>query len=112
MSASTRPRSGLLRVGLVVLLVVAAFFAALPWLGCLAVHPRGILAFANDDFFMVRVCTVGFPPPIMGDRGLGGLGPPAPFGVPGFSGPYWGNLFVGVLYLAAAAYTAFTKRRL
>ena len=106
MRASTRPRSGLLRVGLVALLVVAAFFAVLPWLGCLGTHPRG------DQFFMARVCTVGFPPPTMGDRGLGGLGPPTPLGVPGFSGPYWGNLIVGVLYLVAARYTAFTKRPL
>jgi hypothetical protein len=109
--ASTRPRSGLLRVGLVALLVVAAFFAVLPWLGCLGTHPRG------DQLFMARVCTVGFPPPTMGDRGLGeGLGPlalpPAPIDLPGFTGPYWGNLIVGVLYLVAAGYTAFTKRPL
>jgi hypothetical protein len=110
-SASTRPRIGPLRVSLVVLLVVAAFFAVLPWLGCLGTHPRG------DQFFMARVCTVGYPSPIMGDRGLGqGLGPltlpPGPIDLPGFSGPYWGNLIVGVLYLLAARYTAFTKRPL
>lgn len=109
MSASARQSGGPLRVGLVVLLVVAAFFAALPWLGCLANHPLGFLAFANDDFYMFRACTVGFPTPNVGRPEFA---PPPPRGVPGFNGPYWGNLIVGVLYLVAARYTAFTKRPL
>jgi hypothetical protein len=106
-NASTKPRRGLLRVGLVVLLVVAAFFAALPWIGCLASHPLGIFAFANDDFFMLRACTVGLPSQTVGRPDVG---PPPPPGLPGFNGPYWGNLIVGVLYLGTALYAAFTKR--
>lgn len=105
MSASARPRSGLLRVGLVVLLALAAFFAGLPWLGCLAGHPLGIFAFARDDFFMLRVCTSGVA------AGFPSLGFP-PLGLPGFNGPYWGNLAVGIFYLVAALYAARTKRSL
>jgi hypothetical protein len=50
---------------------------------------------------MARICTVGFP------------GVPAPqdaYGLPGFTGPYWGNLIVGVAYLVAAVYVAANKR--
>jgi hypothetical protein len=87
----------------VALLLLGAFFGGLQWLGCLASHPLGILAFARDDFFMLRVCTVGLP----------GLQPePRVVNVPGFSGPYWGNLMVLVAYLVAAVYVGFTKRRL
>ncbi len=105
MNAPEGPTRGLLRVGLVVLLVLAAFFAALPWLGCLAGHPLGIFAFANDDFFMLRVCTSG----VAGGFPSLGFTPP---GLPGFNGPYWGNLAVGIAYLIAAIYVAFTKRAL
>jgi len=34
------------------------------------------------------------------------------FDVPGFTGPYWGNLVLGMVYLVAAVYAAFTKRSL
>lgn len=96
-------------MGLVLLLVLAAFFAALPWLGCLASHPLGIFAFGNDDFFMLRACTVGLPTPSVGRPDLG---PPPPRGLPGFNGPYWGNFIVGTFYLAAALYAARTRRSL
>ena len=50
---------------------------------------------------MLGVCTVG--------TGV----PNAPgFDVPGFTGPYWGNLIAGIVYLVAAFYVAFTKRSL
>jgi len=32
--------------------------------------------------------------------------------IPGFSGPYWGNLILGVAYLIAAVYVTVTKHSL
>jgi hypothetical protein len=76
------------------LLVVAAFFMALPWLGCVASGP--IFETPNG-----LACTFG-----IGMRDL--LLPK----VPGVSGPYWGNLLLGIGYLGAALYVALTKRQL
>lgn len=87
------PRWGLLRLGVVALLVLAAFLAAAPWLGCALVPPFWII-----DLFTLRACTVG-DPALRGGWGL-----------PGFAGPYWGNLIVGIAYLIAALYVAVTKR--
>lgn len=103
MKASTSPRRGL-RPGLVVLLVLAGFFIALPWLGCVS-NARVLGGATPDDyFFWPRVCTFGFP----GVQIAPTLA--APLGLPGFTGPYWGNLIVGSVYLVAAVYVAFTKR--
>jgi hypothetical protein len=33
-------------------------------------------------------------------------------GVPGFAGPYWGNLLVGLVYLIAAIWLALWRRTL
>ena len=96
-SSPSRPRRGWLRLGVVALLLLAA----LPWLGCVASHPLGILAgIVNDGSFMLRVCTFGlvqFPP----ERGI-----------PGFAGPYYGFLVFGVVFVVAALFAAFTKRSL
>jgi len=99
-NASTGSSRGLLRVGLVVLLVVAAFFAALPWLGCISSIRAGFYAIPNVSL-MLGFCTFGF-----------GVPNPPGFEVPGFTGPYWGNLIIGVVYLIAAIYAALTKRAL
>lgn len=86
----------MLRIGVVALLVVAAaYFAAAPWLGCAIVLP-----FWAVTEFTLRACTFG-------DRAL-----PLSYGLPGFTGPYWGNLLVGVAYLIAAVSAALTKRSL
>ena len=95
MNGDLRQRRGALRGVLVVLLLVAAFFAASPWLGC----SWNVVKF-GFDFTLVRVCTVGFP----------SVGLPQPSGLPGFAGPYWGNLVVGIVYVVAAVYAAVTKR--
>jgi hypothetical protein len=68
-----QPR-GVRRVGVVALLLLAAFVIALPWVGCAwNPVPRTI------DPTLLRICTFGF---------LSG----APFapsdGLPGFTGPY------------------------
>ena len=92
----TRPKRGL-RLGLVALLVLAAFFTALPWLSCGWNPVRHVI----DPNFL-GFCTFGVP----------GLPAPPSYGVSGFTGPYWGNLIVGIAYLVAALYIAFTKRSL
>jgi hypothetical protein len=84
------------RVGIVVLLLVAAFFAAAPWLGCAVLLPVG-----HVDAFTLRICTLG-------DVALRSGG----YGVPGFTGPYWGNLGVGIFYLVAAILVARRTRPL
>ena len=38
------------------------------------------------------------------------LRPETQSGLPGFSGPYWGNLIVGIAYGVAAVYVAVSKR--
>jgi hypothetical protein len=81
------------RAAVVALLLIAAFFAAGPWLGCIVPLP-----FLQTDLFLLRVCTFG-------DRALRS-GP----GLPGFAGPYWGNLVFGIAYIGAAVFAAFTKR--
>ena len=84
------------RLGVVILLLVAAYFAAGPWLGCAVVLP-----FWHVDAFTLRACTFG-------DVGLRSGG----YGVPGFTGPYWGNLVVGILYVVAAIFVARRRRPL
>ena len=84
-----------LRSGLVLLLVVAAFFAALPWLSCVWGAPTALF-----DPFRIGICTSGlafFP-----NRG----------GIPGFSGPFYGSLIVGLIFLTAAVFAAVTRRPL
>lgn len=95
MNALTGRRRGLLRVGVVLLLVLAAFFAAARWLGCVVLLP-----YWDITSFTLRACT------------FGDLALRAGYGLPGFAGPYWGNLIVGVMYLTAALYAAFAKRPL
>ena len=86
------------RVIAVVGLLSAAFFAALPWLGCSSWgHVNGTLA---GYAVMARICTVGLP----------GVPSQDAYGLPGFTGPYWGNLIVGVAYLVAAVYVAVRGR--
>jgi hypothetical protein len=97
-----RPRRSQLRVGLVVALLFAALFAALPWLGCITSIRAGLFAFPYVSA-MWGVCTFGI--------GLG-FGRPTDISIPGFSGPFWGNLIVGIGYVVAALYVAFTKRSL
>jgi hypothetical protein len=77
-------------------LLSAAFFAALPWFGC-AWNP--VRNFFDPNF--LGFCTFGFPGPQLAPR---------PIGLPGFGGPYWGNLIVGLAYLVAAVYVAISKR--
>jgi hypothetical protein len=98
MIAPETPTRGALRIGVVALLLLAAFFTALPWLGCGWNPVRGGL----EPTFL-GICTFGF-----------ASGPPvtAGYGLPGFAGPYWGNLIVGVVYLFAAVFAAVTKRPL
>lgn len=81
------------RMVVVALLMCAAFFAALPWLTCALAPPLWIF-----DLFIVRACTLGDPALRTG------------YGLPGFTGPFWGNLIVGIVYLAAAAFAALSKR--
>jgi hypothetical protein len=83
------------RLGVVILLLVAAYFAAAPWLGCAVVLP-----FWHVDAFTLRVCTFG-------DVALR-----SGYGLPGFAGPHWGNLAVGILYVIAAIFVARRMRPL
>jgi len=89
------PRQRKLRLGLIVLLLLAAFFAVGPWLGCVVAMP--MLRFTE---FTLRACTFG-DPALRGGWGL-----------PGFTGPYWGNLIAGIVYAIAVLAVAFTRRRL
>ena len=84
------------RVGVVLLLLGGAFFAAAPWLGCALILP-----FWRVDAGSLRLCTFG----------IAGFTLPG-YGVPGFTGPYWGNLVVGILYVAAAIFVARRRRPL
>lgn len=92
-SAPAGARGGLLRAGIVFLLLVAAVFAALPWLGCGWGPPTAIF-----NPLRMRICTFGDPALQVG------------YGIPGFAGPYYGNLLAGIAYLVASAYVAVTKR--
>jgi len=83
------------RLGVVALLLAAAYFAAAPWLGCVVVLP-----FWQVTAFTLRACTFG-------DRAL-----QSGYGLPGFTAPYWGNLVVGILYVVAAILVARRARPL
>ena len=92
-----------MRVVLIVLLVVGAYLAAAPWLGCihLVYFIPGHGLFSTLSPQLIGLCTFGintFPFPVTPGQGI-----------PGFSGPYWGNLFLGILYLVAAVFV--TRRR-
>jgi hypothetical protein len=101
-NASTGSRGGLLRVGLVILLLVGAFFVALPWFGCLMSSRPGLYAFPNLSVMWGPCTTVAFSIRPNNEA----------LNIPGFSGPYWGNLILGVAYLIAAVYVAVTRRSL
>lgn len=88
-------RRGAFRPTLVTLLLLGALFSAAPWIGCAFVVPLWII-----DPVLLLGCTFGHPAAQAG------------WGLPGFAGPYWGNLIAGIVYLIAAAYTASTKRSL
>ena|SRR2546428_10726245 len=90
------PEDVTIRLAAVVGLLSAAFWAALPWLGC-AWNPIT----KTVDLDSLRICTFGFP---------GLPGPPTGYGVPGFVGPYWGNLIVGIAYAIAAAVVTLKAR--
>jgi 4-amino-4-deoxy-L-arabinose transferase-like glycosyltransferase len=96
MSAPADRKRGLLRLGVVTLLLVAAFLTALPWLGCSWNPIKHVL----EPGFL-SICTFGT-----------GAQFQASYGLPGFTGPYWGNLIVGVVYLIAAIFAASTRRSL
>jgi hypothetical protein len=98
MIAREKRTRGALRIGVVALLLLAAFFAALPWLGCGWNPVKGGL-----EPTILGICTFGF---------ASGAPFTAGYGLPGFTGPYWGNLIVGVVYLFAAVFGAATKRPL
>ena len=92
-------RSNAIRVIAFFGLLSAAFFAALPWLLCVSnVFVLGGTS-PDDYLFWPRVCTVGFPVPPLPQPGL-----------PGFNGPYWGYLILGIVYLIASVYVAVSKR--
>lgn len=74
-----------LRAGVVVLLVWAAYWAALPWIDCARSFPFGI------DIGFLSMCTFGFP--FSDPRGL-----PNPV--------HWPNIVAGVIYLVAAVVVA------
>ena len=95
-------RSDVRRIATVVLLLVAAFFVALPWLTCMGSIRAGTFAFPNLGP-MWRVCTIGV-----------GISFPTQhqIEVPGFTGPYWGNLILGLVYVAAAVYATVSRRPL
>ena len=81
-------------------LVSAAIFIASPWLGCVAYGRLG--GTPADYLTFARVCTFGFPSESVLST--------AASGIPGFSGPWWGNLSLGLAYLAGAVYVAISKR--
>jgi hypothetical protein len=80
----------------VALLLLAAFLTALPWLGCSSNPVTHVI-----DGYLLSACTFGTGVQFQGSSGL-----------PGFTGPDWGNLIVGVAYLIAAIFATFTKRSL
>lgn len=96
MNASVGGRPRPLRLVLVALLVVAALLNALPWLGC-----GQVLGDINFSI-LFGACTFGD----TGAQFRPGLG------LPGFTGPYWGNLLMGAVYLASALFVGLTKRPL
>jgi hypothetical protein len=100
--AAAGSRGGLLRAGLVVLLLVGAFFVALPWLGCMMSVRPGLYAFPNLSVMWGPCTTVAFPLRNSNEA----------LSIPGFSGPYWGNLILGLAYVIAAVYVAVTRRSL
>ena len=78
------------------MLLLAAFLTALPWLGCGWNPIKHVI-----EPFLLNICTFGT-----------GAQFQVSYGLPGFTGPYWGNLIVGVLYLIAAIFAASTRRSL
>jgi len=96
-AAGSRGSLRLLRVGLVVLLLVGAFFVALPWLGCVMSARPGL----DAPWGFCTISMLPFVPPN-----------PNEGNIPGFTGPYWGNVVLGIVYLSAAVYVAFGKRSL
>ena len=96
MSVPAARKRGLLRLGAVTLLLLAAFFTALPWLTCSWNPIKHWI-----EPFLLGTCTFGT-----------GVQFQASYGLPGFTGPYWGSLIVGVLYLIAAISAASTRRSL
>jgi hypothetical protein len=83
------------RLGVVILLLAGAFFVLAPWLSCALVVP--IWRF---NAFTISACTFGDPALASG------------YGVPGFAGPYWGRLLVGIVYLVAAVLVIQRRRPL
>lgn len=83
------------RLGVVILLLIGGYFAAAPWLGCVIAPPLW-----HVTEFALRACTFG---DLALRRG---------YGLPGFDGPYWGNLIVGILYVLAAIMVAARTRRI
>lgn len=73
------------QITVVLLLLWAAYWAALPWVDCLRAFPAAV---SVDD--SVRLCTFGVP-------------------IPGFGIAHGWNLLAGALYVAAA--TWFSIRR-
>ena len=84
------------RLAVVLLLVAGAFFAAGPWLSCAAV-PMFVARRVIPD--VAATCTFGQ----FASSG---------YGLPGFAGPYWGDLLVGLVYLIAAIWLALWRRTL
>jgi hypothetical protein len=78
------------------LLLLASFLIALPWLGCGWNPVTHVL-----DWSLLGICTFG-----------AGVQFQPRSGLPGFTGPYWGNLIVGVGYFVAAILATVTKRPL
>ena len=79
-----------IRVGLALLLVVAAFFVAQRWLDC--VSPFGVFRL---EAVMVRLCSFG-----TGDPAFDAGGP----------GPMWWRPVLALLYLVVAGCVLVTKR--
>jgi len=84
-----------IRLVVITLLLIGAYYAAAPWLGCVVVLP-----FWQVQPVMLRVCTFG-------DNFIR-----PGYGLPGFAGPYWGNLIVGLVYVAAAILVVRRRPRL
>jgi hypothetical protein len=97
LNAPARSGRGPIRIGVVALLLVASFLTALPWLGCSWNPVTHVI-----DSSLLGICTFG----------AAGVQFRPSSGLPGFTGPYWGNLIVGLAYLIAAIFAAVTRRPL
>ena len=73
-----RRTANVAQITVILLLVWAAYWAALPWIDCLRAFPAAVPV--NDS---VRFCTLGVP-------------------IPGFGTPHGWNLFASGLYVASA----------